>query len=162
MSKLFISCPMKGLSGVEIAELRAFMLKQAMIIWPEETFEVLESAIPPEPGHKHLNVHCLGRSIQLIADADYYIGIRDYYIEQRHKGCQVENEIARHYLMEDHGTVYVPNVFFVENIAAIPAFHKVFENDALKRREERLHPVDDDGPIPGLRDEVEAFKNEKD
>ena len=127
MAKLFISCPMRGLSGVEIAEMRAFMLKYAMLIWPEETFEVMETVIPPEDGHKRLNVHCLGRSIQLMADADYYIGIDDYQICDHHRGCEVENHVAREYMRPSEDCKYDRNLFFIRDASQIPAFKKLVD-----------------------------------
>ena len=133
MAKLFISCPMKELSGVEIAEIRAFMLKQAMIVWPEEEFEVMETAIPPEEGHKRMSVHCLGRSIQMLADADYYIGVEDYPIIDYHTGCDIENHVARMYVRPLEGCKYDSNLYFIHNASQIPVFQKLID----KIREEK-------------------------
>ena len=138
MAKLFISCPMRGLSGIEIAEIRAWMLRQAFLIWPEEDLEIMDQLLPPEDGHKRMNVHCLGRSIQILADADYYIGISDWRITDHFRGCRVENEVAGNYLQresKDKVTCY-----FIDNVEPIPVFKKVL---LLLEEEERkrLMPV---------------------
>lgn len=149
MSKLFISCPMKGLSGVEIAEIRAFMLKYAMLLWPEEDFEVMETVLSPEDGHKRLNVHCLGRSIQLMADADYYIGVDDYMICEHHSGCDIENHVAREYMRPSEDCKYERNLFFIRDASQLPVFQKLINRIMEKERKSYtctpryLTPVED-------------------
>ena len=149
MAKLFISCPMKGFSGVEIAEMRAFMLKYAMLLWPEEDFEVIETCLPPEDGHKRMNVHCLGRSIQLMADADYYIGIDDYMVGEYQSGCDIENHVARAYMRPSKDCKYDRNLFFIRDASQIPAFKELCDKIAREERKtytcnpRYLTPVED-------------------
>lgn len=92
MKKLFISCPMRGYTDWQIA-----VMRNALKLYAEETFgeefEVINTVLPPEEGHKNHAMWCLGRSIQLMADADYYIGFtRATVIGKRHppRGCSIE------------------------------------------------------------------------
>lgn len=94
MKKLFISCPMKGRTEEAIRKSMEKMHKIAEVYFDQE-LEVIPSYIehkPPENSNQ--SVWYLGRSIQLMAEADYYIGIEfsDFF-----KGCYIENHVARSY-----------------------------------------------------------------
>lgn len=94
MKKLFISCPMKGRTEENIRKSMEKMHKMAEIIFDQE-LEVIPTYIddnPPENSQQ--GVWYLGKSIQLLADADYFIGVShsDFY-----KGCMVERDVARRY-----------------------------------------------------------------
>lgn len=94
MKKLFISCPMKGRTEENIRKSMEQMHKIAEIIFDQE-LEVIPSYVedkPPENNNKA--IWYLGKSIQLLADADYFIGV-DY--PDFFKGCAIENEVARSY-----------------------------------------------------------------
>lgn len=94
MKKLFISVPMKGRTDEAIRNSMEKMHKIAELTFGEE-LEVLETHIPPEaPDGVNPSIWCLGRSIQKLAEADYFIGIgyTDYY-----HGCRSELSIARDY-----------------------------------------------------------------
>jgi hypothetical protein len=94
MKKLFISCPMKGRTEENIRKSMAKMHKIAEIIFDQQ-LEVIPSYIednPPENNHQA--VWYLGKSIQLLAEADFFIGI-DY--SNIFNGCMIESEIARRY-----------------------------------------------------------------
>ncbi|MBO5025963.1 MAG: hypothetical protein J6C86_07470 [Bacteroidaceae bacterium] len=94
MKKLFISCPMKGRTEENIRKSMEQMHKIAEIIFDQE-LEVIPTYIednPPENNNQA--IWYLGKSIQLLAEADYFIGV-DY--SEFYKGCSVERTIARDY-----------------------------------------------------------------
>lgn len=94
MKKLFISCPMKGRTEENIKNSMERMHKMAEIVFNQE-LEVIPTYIednPPENNNQA--VWYLGKSIQLLSEADFFIGIHwsEYY-----NGCQVERDVARRY-----------------------------------------------------------------
>ena len=94
MKKLFISCPMKGRTEENIRKSMEKMHKIAEIVFDQE-LEVIPTYIednPPENGNQA--IWYLGKSIQLLAEADFFIGIEwtDFF-----KGCSAERNIARDY-----------------------------------------------------------------
>lgn len=94
MKKLFISCPMKGRTEENIRKSMEKMHKLAEVVFDEE-LEVIPSYIednPPENSKQA--VWYLGKSIQLMAEADYFIGI-DY--SEYFRGCAIERTVARDY-----------------------------------------------------------------
>ena len=95
MKKLFISVPMKGRTDEAIKNSMEKMHKIAELIFGEE-LEVLQTHMPPEaPDGTNQSVWCLGRSIQKLAEADYFIGVRDRYGYFR--GCDIEEDVAMSY-----------------------------------------------------------------
>lgn len=97
MKKLFISCPMKGRTEENIRKTMDKMHKIAEDMFEQE-LEVIPSYIednPPE--NTNAAVWYLGKSIQLLSEADYYIGVDCLYF---FNGCMVENEVAREYGIE--------------------------------------------------------------
>lgn len=97
MKKLFISCPMRGRTDEAIVATREAMHKIAEEIFREE-LEVIQNHIPaPDdlPDSVNKSIWCLGRSVQMMAEADYFIyvgGVFDVY-----KGCDVELSVAMGY-----------------------------------------------------------------
>lgn len=94
MKKLFISCPMKGRTEENIRKSMEKMHKIAEIVFDQE-LEVIPTYIednPPENGNQ--GIWYLGKSIQLLSEADFFIGIEwnDYF-----KGCETERMVARDY-----------------------------------------------------------------
>ena len=94
MKKLFISCPMKGRTEENIKKSIERMHKIAEIIFDQE-LEVIPTYIednPPENNNRA--VWYLGKSIELLAQADFFIGVEwcDFY-----KGCKVERSVANEY-----------------------------------------------------------------
>lgn len=94
MKKLFISCPMKGRTEENIKKSMEKMHRLAEIIF-DEKLEVIPTYIednPPQNNNQAL--WFLGKSIQMLAEADYFIGVEysDFY-----KGCTAERDIARNY-----------------------------------------------------------------
>lgn len=94
MKKLFISCPMKGRTEENIRKSMDKMHKLAEIIFDEE-LEVIPTYIEDNPPqNSNQAIWYLGKSIQMLSEADFFIGIDwcDFY-----KGCTAEREIARSY-----------------------------------------------------------------
>ena len=94
MKKLFISCPMKGRTEENIRKSMERLHKLAEIVF-DEKLEVIQSYIednPPENSNQ--SVWYLGKSIQLLSQADYFIGIQQSDV---FKGCNIELEVARSY-----------------------------------------------------------------
>ena len=95
LKKLFISQPMRGLTDEEILKAREEIKNRA-----EKTIgkplELINSFIEDYPGeiNKSIPVWYLGKSIQLLSQADYvYFG--GDWINAR--GCKIEYEIANAY-----------------------------------------------------------------
>ncbi len=94
MKKLFISCPMKGRTEENIKKSMEKMHKIAEIVFEQE-LEVIPSYIedtPPENNNQA--VWYLGKAIQLLAEADFFIGI-DW--SDLFKGCGIERSVASAY-----------------------------------------------------------------
>lgn len=94
MKKLFISCPMKGRTEENIRKSMEQMHKIAEIVFDQE-LEVIPTYIEDNPPEKcNPAVWYLGKSIQLMAEADFFIGV-DF--SECFKGCNIERDVARHY-----------------------------------------------------------------
>ena len=96
--KLFISCPMAGRSEENIRKSMEKMHRIAEIVFNQE-LEVLPTYTehkPPE--NAKASIWYLGHSIQVMADADYFIGINEY--SDFFKGCESEKSIAMSYGIE--------------------------------------------------------------
>ena len=90
--KLFISCPMRGLTDEMIKANREKMHKIAEIVFDQE-LEVIPSYISQDPPEGAMApMWYLGRSIQLMSEADYYIGVNMPYGYSN--GCVIENNVA--------------------------------------------------------------------
>lgn len=94
MKKLFISCPMKGRTEENIRKSMEQMHRIAEIVF-DQPLEVIPTYIehrPPENSNQA--VWYLGKAIQLMSEADFFIGIEynDFF-----KGCMIETEVARNY-----------------------------------------------------------------
>lgn len=114
MKKLFISCPMKGLSDGAIEKIRAQMHKIAELMFDQE-LEVIDSFFKEDINNdnnviKNYPVYYLGESLKMLSKADYFIGI-DYLAG--HKGCEIENMVARSYEIPsyyiDSGADFISN-----------------------------------------------------
>ena len=94
MKKLFISCPMKGRTEENIRNSMERMHKIAEASFGEE-LEVIPSYIPEHaPKCTNARIWYLGRSIEMMAEADYFIGVG---YETAFPGCCVENNVANEY-----------------------------------------------------------------
>lgn len=90
--KLFISCPMRGLTDEMIKANREKMHKIAEIVFDQE-LEVIPSYISQDPPEGAMApMWYLGRSIQLMSEADYYIGVNMPYGYSN--ACVIENNVA--------------------------------------------------------------------
>ncbi len=95
MKKLFISIPMRGRTEENIKKGMEKMHKMAEIIF-DQKLEVIPTYIednPPENNNQA--IWYLGKSIQLLAEADFFIGASEYM--ETFKGCIAERNIARDY-----------------------------------------------------------------
>ena len=94
--KLFISCPMRGLTRKTIKANIEKMHKIAEIIFDQE-LDVIQCYRPVEiaEGDNQASIWCLGRSIQMISEADYYIGVNTFYGYSH--ACEIENNVAINY-----------------------------------------------------------------
>ena len=98
MKKLFVSVPMRGRTDQAVRHSIEEMHKIAEIAFGEK-LEVIDSHF--ESGDiavKNWSLYYLGKSIQAMADADYFIGTESWYDDMRSfRGCDVERNVARHY-----------------------------------------------------------------
>jgi hypothetical protein len=96
--KVFISCPMKGLSREEITQKRASITKKL-----EERFEnitVIDSYFSEFDLMKsslNVSVYCLGRSIIKLSEADVVVFAEGW---ENARGCRIEHTIAQDYGMD--------------------------------------------------------------
>ena len=94
MKKLFISCPMKGRTKENIKKSMEQMHKIAEIMF-DQKLEVIPTYIEDAPpANSNECVWYLGRSIQLMAEADLFVGI---YYSEYFKGCNIESDVANSY-----------------------------------------------------------------
>ena len=129
MKKLFISVPMKDRTAENIRKSMEKMHKIAEAVWGQE-LEVIPSFIedkPPKDAKQ--SIWYLGKSIQLLADADYFIGVEygDY------SGCDVELEAA---------TRYVLPVYTLPLLIAAP---DTIEDKRCRGETLRFHPLSGGG-----------------
>lgn len=99
MKKLFVSVPMRGRSDEAIRKSIEKMTVLAQEVFEEE-FTLCESYDPSvcdnvELEGRQRSIFCLGRSIEKMAQADYFIGLGG--CEEEHPGCAVENKVAKLY-----------------------------------------------------------------
>lgn len=95
MKKLFISQPMRGLSDEEILKSREEIKTRAEQVIGEP-IELIDSFLEDYPGeiNKHIPVYYLGKSIQLLSQADIAYFGGDW---KNARGCKIEHEIADKY-----------------------------------------------------------------
>lgn len=93
--KLFISCPMKGRAEENIKKSMAKMHTIAEAVFEQE-LDVIDTYIEDEPpvGIKP-GIWYLGKSIEMMAEADYFIGLLSG--GSLWTGCSIETDIARSY-----------------------------------------------------------------
>ena len=101
MKKLFISCPMRGLTRETIKVNVEKMHKIAEIIFNQE-LDVIQCYRPVEAaeGDNQASIWCLGRSIQMMSEADYYIGVNMPYGYSH--ACEIENNVAINYGIQSY------------------------------------------------------------
>lgn len=98
MKKIFISQPMRGLSDGEILVKREEIKEKLKDIFDEE-IEIIDSFMQDYPGEKdkHIPVWYLGKSIQLLSQADVVYFGGDW---KNARGCQIEHDISVKYGIE--------------------------------------------------------------
>lgn len=97
MKKLFISCPMNGRTTENIKKTMFKMHQIAEIIF-DEKLQPIDSYFNDEliEDKKNESIYCLGKSIEGMADADYFIGVYGGHF----RGCNIERLIADEYGMK--------------------------------------------------------------
>ena len=113
MKKLFISCPMKNRSEENIRMTFNRLHKIAEAVYGE-SLEVIPTYIEDNPPKcRTEELWYLGKSIELLSQADYFIGICGDNAFQ-YNGCTVESDVAKLYGVQ----VYlVPTVFSAPDVA---------------------------------------------
>ena len=98
MKKLFISCPMAGRSEENILKTMEMLHKIAEIMMDEE-LEVIPTYLDETAPDSVCNnaVWFLGRSIELMAEADCFTCINLAFERTKYHGCDIERKVATHY-----------------------------------------------------------------
>lgn len=92
--KLFISCPMNGRTEENIKKSMDKMHKIAEDVF-EQKLDVIDTCIEEAPPEGvNAGVWYLGKSISMMAEADYFIGIDCCSV---YRGCALETKIAYDY-----------------------------------------------------------------
>lgn len=144
--KLFISQPYTGLTDDEIMETRNRIYEKAKIIF-EEDFELIDQYHQPDiPDGKRM--HYLGRSIQMMADADIVIFSIDH--ETAH-GCNIEKHCAQiydmiYYIEIESGLSLPENPKFTNWVTPEAFIEKVWKIEHIKvdlvsKRHDDLKPM---------------------
>ncbi len=121
MKKLFISCPMKNRSEENIRMTFDRLHKIAEAVYGE-SLEVIPTYIEDNPPKcKTEGLWYLGKSIELLSQADYFIGIcgDNAWL---YNGCTVEADVAKLYGLP----VYlVPTNFSAPDVTSAEAVYNV-------------------------------------
>lgn len=93
--KLFISCPMKGRTDEAIKKSMEQMHKIAEVVFDQE-LEAIPSFIEENaPDGVNVPIWYLGKSLLLLAEADFFIGIQEW--PTCWESCSVEKNVANGY-----------------------------------------------------------------
>lgn len=101
MKKLFVSQPMRGKTDEEILAVREKAIASAEHFLGEKV-EVIDSFFQNVPEVESRPLWCLGKSLELMADADVVYFAKDW---EKYRGCRIENECAIEYgidVIEDY------------------------------------------------------------
>ena len=99
MKKLFVSVPMKGRTDKEISESIMKMLRIAEA-YEGEKLELINSWVDEDPpADCNRSIWYLGKSIEKLAEADIFIGIRD---TAGWAGCKIEADVAKAYKIKSY------------------------------------------------------------
>lgn len=101
MKKLFISQPMRGKTDEEILKVREKAVASAERFLGEKV-EVIDSFFQNMPEVKNKPLVFLGKSLQLMAEADVVYFAKDW---DNYRGCRIENTCAVEYgidVIEDY------------------------------------------------------------
>lgn len=95
MKKLFVSVPMRGRTE-EAIKTSITKMKAIAEVYEGEELELIDSYMPGSaPENVNRRIWHLGRSIELMAEADVFIGCGNAY--ERYPGCDIEFDVARYY-----------------------------------------------------------------
>lgn len=93
--KLFISCPMNGRTEENINKSMDKMHKIAEVVF-EQKLDVIDTYIEEDPPEGvNAGVWYLGKSIEMMSEADYFIGVSRY--SYLWNDCSIETHIAKAY-----------------------------------------------------------------
>jgi hypothetical protein len=101
MKKLFISQPMRGKTDEEIIVTREKAIVSARKYLGEDVM-VIDSFFKNVPEVESRPLWCLGKSLQLMADADVVYFTKDW---ENYRGCKIENTCVIEYgidVIEDY------------------------------------------------------------
>ena len=101
MKRLFISQPMRGKTDDEILAARERAVESAERNLGEKV-EVIDSYFQNIPESKNTSLWCLGKSLELMADADIVYFAPGW---EDARGCRIENQAALEYgldIIEDY------------------------------------------------------------
>jgi hypothetical protein len=99
MKKLFVSVPMKGRTEEEIKESINKMHRIAEAYEGEELELMLTLIAEAPPAGCNRSVWYLSKSIEKLAEADIFIGIRD---TAGWAGCRIEADVAKAYKIKSY------------------------------------------------------------
>lgn len=92
--KLFISCPMNDCNSKKEVMERLQALRRIAVYAFQKDFEFINTWIDEEPSSdvKHQRVWYAGKSLELLSEANYYLGIE--MLPHNFYGCHIENYTA--------------------------------------------------------------------
>jgi hypothetical protein len=93
MIKLFVSQPMNGKTNDEILAEREQAKKLVEYILGEEV-ELIDSFFKDEPNVNKKPLWCLGKSLELLAEADVVHFVEGW---ENYRGCKIERQCAEQY-----------------------------------------------------------------
>ena len=102
MKKLFVSVPMRGRTEDEI-RVSIEKMKKIAEIYEGEELELIDSYIGENPPESITNngVWYLAKSLEMLAEADVFIGISD---DWNWRGCETESRVASSYGIKCYDT----------------------------------------------------------
>lgn len=94
MIKIFISQPMGGRTDEEILLEKAAIIKELQVCYTGQRFEILDSFIEDAPSVKNKSLFYLGKSIEILSQADMAVFSIDW---ENYRGCVIEYECCKAY-----------------------------------------------------------------
>lgn len=94
--KVFISQPMNGKTKEEIDAVRLKAIQLIAAKYPGEKIEEIKSFLTTTPEDVNQGLWCLGKSLELMAEADVVYFAKGW---EKARGCKIENEAALDYDM---------------------------------------------------------------
>lgn len=96
MIKIFISCPMKGLSDAEIRASRDQVYKKFQQRLKDDNITVINSYFPDFETTAAIDkdIYCLGKAITKMAEANIAVFAEGW---EKARGCRIEHDVAVSY-----------------------------------------------------------------